>query len=103
MNSTLKKLTDQFLKQEELLRQGGDKARQKKLHRLTARERIASLLDDPCDFFELGLWAAFEMYPEWGDLPAAGCITGIGKISGKRCLIVANDATVKAGAMFPSR
>ncbi len=72
-----------------------------KLGRLTARERIARLLDDPNDFFELGLWAAHKMYPEWGDTPAAGFIAGIGRVCGQPVLIAANDASVKAGAFFP--
>ena len=68
---------------------------------MTARERIAALLDEGGGFFELGLWAALGMYPEWGDVPAAGVVGGIGWIEGRPCLVVANDATVKAGAMFP--
>ena len=76
-------------------------ARAHKLNRLTARERIARLLDDPKDFFELGLWAAHQMYPDWGDTPAAGFIAGIGRVAGQPCLIAANDASVKAGAFFP--
>ena len=76
-------------------------ARAHKLNRLTARERIARLLDDPNEFFELGVWAAHKMYADWGDTPAAGVIVGIGRVSGQPCLIVANDASVKAGAFFP--
>src|SRR5476649_441403 len=72
-----------------------------KLNRLTARERIARLLDDPHDFFELGLWAGHKMYPDWGDTPAAGFISGIGRVAGQPCMIAANDASVKAGAFFP--
>lgn len=68
---------------------------------MTARERLAGLLDPGRTFFELGLWAAWGMYPEWGDIPAAGIITGIGSISGRPCLVAASDATVKGGAMFP--
>ena len=69
---------------------------------LTARERIANLIDPDSEFFELGLFAAFEMYQEWGGAPAAGVITGIGQVQGRHFMIVANDATVKAGAFFPS-
>jgi acetyl-CoA carboxylase carboxyltransferase component len=101
---TLQTLTETFLNEEATLRQGGSPSgheRQKKLKRLTARERIAALLDDPKDFFEIGLWAAYEMYPEWGTFPAAGVVAGIGKVSQRQCMIVANDATVKAGAMLP--
>ncbi len=101
---SLKLLTDNLLKEEALLREGGGvigKERQKRLGRLTARERLELLLDDPKDFFEWGIWAAYKMYPEWGEIPAAGVITGIGKVSGRACMIIINDATVKAGAMFP--
>ena len=70
--------------------------------RLTARERIAKLIDPGTPFFELGLWAAWEMYAEWGGAPAAGVVTGIGTIAGRRHMIIANDATVKAGAFFPA-
>jgi acetyl-CoA carboxylase carboxyltransferase component len=76
-------------------------ARQHKLGRLFARERIAGLLDEPADFLELGLWAADGMYRDWGAFPAAGVVTGIGRVSGHPCMIVANDATVKAGAFVP--
>ncbi len=82
---------------------GGPKAieRQHEKGRLTARERIALLLDAPEDWFELGLWAAWRMYAEWGGAPSAGVVTGIGVVSGRRVMIIANDATVKAGAFFP--
>ena len=59
------------------------------------------MLDTDRPFFELGIWAAYSMYAEWGDVPAAGVVTGIGWVSGRPCLVTANDATVKAGAMFP--
>jgi 3-methylcrotonyl-CoA carboxylase beta subunit len=101
---TLRTLTNQFAKEEKKILQGGGEAgieRQKRLGRLTVRERLNLLLDDPSGFLELGLWAAYKMYPEVGDLPAAGVITGIGQVSGQLCMIIANDATVKAGAMFP--
>ena len=65
--------------------------------RLTARERIA-LLADPDTFFELGLYAAHGMYEEWGGAPAAGVITGMARIESRMVMIIANDATVKAGA-----
>src|SRR6202045_2392195 len=68
--------------------------------RLTARERI-ELLVDPKSFFELGVYAAHGMYEEWGGAPAAGVITGIGRIHTRMVMIIANDATVKAGAFFP--
>lgn len=101
---TLRELTDEVLQQEAALRQGGGPAgqeRQRKLGRLTVRERLAALLDPERPFFELGLWAAHGMYAEWGAVPAAGIVVGIGWISGRPCLVAANDATVKAGAMFP--
>ena len=94
----------EILQQEARLREGGGKAgleRQRKLGRLPARERIALLLDNPNDFFEVGLWAAYGMYQEWGNIPAAGTVTGIGHVAGVPCMIIANDATVKAGAFFP--
>lgn len=100
----LRQLTEQIMAEEAQLREGGGaagKERQKRLGRLTARERVAQLVDDPEDFFELGIWQAYQMYQEWGELPAAGVITGIGKVSGRSCMIIANDATVKAGAFFP--
>jgi 3-methylcrotonyl-CoA carboxylase beta subunit len=90
--------------EEAVLREGGGKAgqdRQHKLGRLFARERIAMLLDDGAPFFEIGLWAANGMYPQWGKVPAAGVVVGIGNVQGVPCMIVANDATVKAGAFFP--
>src|SRR5207253_657571 len=69
--------------------------------RLTARERIDGLIDPGVGFFELGVWAAWGMYREWGGAPAAGVVTGIGTVSGRRVMLIANDATVKAGAFFP--
>ena len=83
---------------------GGEKAikRQHSKSRLTARERIEKLIDPDSQFFELGLFAAFRMYEEWGEIPAAGVITGIGRIHGRHFMIIANDATVKAGAFFPT-
>src|SRR5438477_5648834 len=89
---------------EGVLREGGGKAgqeRQHKLGRLLARERISRLLDPGAPFFEIGLWAAYKMYQQWGHIAAAGAITGIGNVQGVPCLIIANDATVKAGAFFP--
>jgi 3-methylcrotonyl-CoA carboxylase beta subunit len=82
---------------------GGAKAAeaQHKKGRLTARERIAHLIDPGTEFFELGIYAAYKMYEEWGGAPAAGAVTGLGRVSGRLAMIVANDATVKAGAFFP--
>jgi acetyl-CoA carboxylase carboxyltransferase component len=91
-------------KEEAVLREGGGKAgheRQRKMNRLPVRERISHLLDKDSPFFEVGLWAAYKMYEQWGKIPAAGAVAGIGNIAGVPCMIVANDATVKAGAFFP--
>src|ERR1700736_2324287 len=87
---------------EKICEGGGDKAveNQHSKGRLTARERI-ELLVDPGTFFELGLYAAHGMYEEWGGAPAAGVITGIGRVQTRLVMIIANDATVKAGAFFP--
>jgi 3-methylcrotonyl-CoA carboxylase beta subunit len=90
--------------EEAVIRQGGGtKAieRQHEKGRLTARERIAKLLDTSNSFFELGLWAGWKMYSEWGGAPSAGVVTGIGTITGRQTMVIANDATVKAGAFFP--
>ena len=97
-------VTQELLNDEQTIRIGtGEKgqARQQRLGRLTARERIDQLLDDDSNLLELNLWAAFEMYDRWGSVPAAGVITGIGSIHKRPCMIIANDATVKAGAFFP--
>ncbi|MEC8553398.1 MAG: carboxyl transferase domain-containing protein [Planctomycetota bacterium] len=93
-----------MLAEAELIRVGtGEKgrARQQKLGRLTARDRIAELIDPGTELMELNLWAAHRMYDRWGDVPAAGVVTGIGHVHSLPCMIVANDATVKAGAFFP--
>jgi 3-methylcrotonyl-CoA carboxylase beta subunit len=74
---------------------------QHKKGRLTARERLKSLIDPETDFFELGIFAADGMYEEWGGAPAAGVLTGLAEVSGRLVMVVANDATVKAGAFFP--
>ncbi len=102
--ATLREITESIQQQEQILRQGGGKSgteRQRKLGRLPVRERLSLLLDPDRPFLELGLWAADRMYPDWGDVPAAGVVSGIGWIHGHACMIAANDATVKAGAMFP--
>jgi 3-methylcrotonyl-CoA carboxylase beta subunit len=89
--------------EEEIRQGGGAKAieSQHKKGRLTARERIAKLIDPKTGFFELGLYAAYEMYEEWGGAPAAGTVTGLAHVAGREVMIIANDATVKAGAFFP--
>jgi 3-methylcrotonyl-CoA carboxylase beta subunit len=82
---------------------GGAKAidRQHAKNRMTARERIAGLIDDGSSFDELMLYAGFEMYKDHGGCPSGGTIAGVGKIAGRDWMIVANDATVKAGAFYP--
>jgi len=82
---------------------GGEKnaAKQKEKGKMLARERIANLIDPQSNFIEIGAFAADKMYEEHGGCPSAGVIAGIGYVSGKQCMIVANDATVKAGAWFP--
>jgi len=90
--------------EEEAIRQGGGAKAieaQHKKGRLTARERIARLIDPKSEFFELGIYAGYEMYEEWGGAPAGGTITGLGRVAGRLVMIIANDATVKAGAFFP--
>lgn len=89
--------------QAELRRGGGEEAirRQHAKHRLTARERLARLLDPDSPWHEIGLFAAWGMYEEWGGAVAAGVVCGLGKISGRWAMVIANDATVKAGAFFP--
>jgi len=76
-------------------------ATQRAKGRLTVRERLALLLDQGTELLELGLWAAHGMYAEYGGAPGAGVVTGLGRVEGRLCMIVANDATVKAGAFFP--
>ena len=82
---------------------GGEKAAeaQRAKGRLTVRERLKLLLDAGTELLELGLWAAHGMYAEYGGAPGAGVVTGLGRVSGRLCMIIANDATVKAGAFFP--
>ncbi len=136
--SSLRDSTAALLKAEAVLRQGGGPKAMERQHekgRLTARERVALLVDkspprqqgsllatsptretgndsplarasgslvpEIDNFQELGLWAAHDMYKEFGGAPAAGVVTGIGLVHGRRCMIIANDATVKAGAFFP--
>src|SRR5438067_5279800 len=103
-SETLRDRCAEVLQQEAKLREGGGKAgleRQRKLGRLPARERINLLLDKESPFFEIGLWAAYKMYQEWGNIAAAGAVAGIGDVAGVPCMIIANDASVKAGAFFP--
>ncbi len=96
-------MVSQTRNEEEKIREGGGPKAIESQHskgRLTARERI-SLLVDAGSFFEIGSFAAYGMYEEWGGAPAAGVITGLGRIHTRLVMIIANDATVKAGAFFP--
>ena len=100
----LRTLTAELLAQEAQIRQGGGSAAIERQHakgRKTARERIAGLFDAGSSSLELGLWSAHEMYQEWGGAPGAGVVTVIGSVAGRRVMVIANDATVKAGACFP--
>jgi len=97
-------LLDAFRTEAETIALGGGPnaiERQHGKNRMTARERIAALIDGGSEFFELGRWAAWGMYDEWGPAPAASVICGIGVVSGHSAMIIANDATIKAGAFFP--
>jgi 3-methylcrotonyl-CoA carboxylase beta subunit len=96
-------LMSQVHNEEEKIREGGGPKAIEGQHakgRLTARERI-ELLSDPASFFELGIYAAHGMYEDWGGAPAAGVITGLARVHTRLVMIIANDATVKAGAFFP--
>ena len=88
----------------QIIQKGGGDAKIKKHHdkgKLTARERIDCLLDKGCDYLEIGSFAGYDMYKEHGGCPAGGVVVVIGYVSKKLCVVVANDATVKAGAWFP--
>lgn len=96
-------LSDMRRKLEKIYEGGGKKAIEKQhaQNKWTARERIEFLIDKTVPFIELGAFAGYEMYEEQGGCPAGGTVAGLGYISGKQCVIVANDQTVKAGAWFP--
>jgi acetyl-CoA carboxylase carboxyltransferase component len=100
----MESLVEEIRREERIIKEGGGpKAiqRQHEKGRLTARERVNRLVDPKSTFFELGLWAAWGMYREWGGASSAGVVTGIGSVSDRCVMIIANDATVKAGAFFP--
>ncbi len=100
----LQNLIEELRNTEDEIKKGGGEKRIEKEHKkskLTARERIEKLTDKDSNFYELGLWAGYEMYEDQDGCPAGGVVTGIGKVSGRDCMIIANDATVKAGAWFP--
>src|SRR6185369_7801108 len=100
----MRQLVDQLKFRSEKIFAGGGKKnaeKQKEQGKLLARERIEYLIDKDSNFIEIGVFAAEDMYQEYGGCPAAGVVVGIGYVSGRQCVIVANDATVKAGAWFP--
>jgi 3-methylcrotonyl-CoA carboxylase beta subunit len=104
MPNELASKVEAIRREEETIRVGGGAKAIERQHaksRLTARERITRLIDPGADFFELGLWAAWNMYRDWGGAPSAGVVTGVAPVAGRLVMIVANDATVKAGAFFP--
>jgi acetyl-CoA carboxylase carboxyltransferase component len=97
-------LVAQFKNEEEQICIGGGAKAIESQHqkgRLTARERIKRLVDPGTSFFELAVYAAHGMYAEWGGAPSAGTVTGLARVCGRIFMIIANDATVKAGAFFP--
>jgi acetyl-CoA carboxylase carboxyltransferase component len=103
--ATLGQLAEQLAAEEAQLTQGGGPQaieRQRAKGRLFVRDRLKLLLDEDAEWLELGLWAGWRMYQEWGGAPAAGVVCGIGTIEGRRHVVIANDATVKAGAFFPA-
>jgi acetyl-CoA carboxylase carboxyltransferase component len=99
-----KQLVYQLHTKEKKVRLGGGDKKIEEQHqkgKLTARERIQYLIDPKSEFLEIGLFAGDGMYKDVGGCPSAGVVTGIGYVQGRQCMIVANDATVKAGAWFP--
>ena len=96
-------LTQLKNEEEQICAGGGPKAvdSQHKKGRLTGRERVKRLVDPGSQFSELGIYAAYEMYEEWGGAPGAGVITGLARVCGRTVMLIVNDATVKAGAFFP--
>jgi 3-methylcrotonyl-CoA carboxylase beta subunit len=97
-------LVAQVRNEQEIIQQGGGQKATESQHkkdRLTARERIALLIDPGTEFFELGSYAAWGMYEEWGGAPSAGVVTGLARVQGRLVMLIVNDATVKAGAFFP--
>lgn len=98
-------LVAEVQQQEAAIRMGGGRGAIERQHakgRLTARERIERLIDPDTSTLEIGLWAGWEMYSHWGGAPSAGVVCVIGTVAGRRQMIIANDATVKAGAFFPA-
>src|ERR1700747_3038124 len=99
----MKPLVEALRRAEAVIEEGGGAkaaARQHEKGRLTARERIAKLIDPETSFFELGLWAAWGMYQDWGGAPAAGVITCIGPVAGRRVVSIAHSAHGQGGGLF---
>ena len=97
-------LTSQVKQRKSKIEEGGGKKALEKAKlkgKMSPRERIEYLTDDGAEFIELGVFAGYEMYAEHGGCPAGGTVSGIGYVSGRQCMIIANDYTVKAGAWFP--
>ena len=97
------KMMDKMNKLSDIINQGGGKVASERQHskgRLTVRERIDNLIDSDTVFLEIGKFAAHNMYKEYGSIPSAGVVAGLGKVHNQECMIIANDATVKAGAYF---
>jgi 3-methylcrotonyl-CoA carboxylase beta subunit len=97
-------ITAQMKQRKSKIEEGGGKKALEKARlkgKMSPRERIEYLTDDGSDFLELGIFAGYEMYAEHGGCPAGGTVAGIGYVSGRQCMIIANDYTVKAGAWFP--
>src|SRR5690348_15847075 len=93
---TMTERVERLRSQEQQIHQGGGRAAAERQHgkgRLTARERVERLLDPGTPFFEIGVWAGWGLYEEWGGAPAAGVVCGVGKVSGRWAMIIANDAT----------
>ena len=102
--AAMRTLLAEFEAEQAIIRQGGgakaiEAQHQKK--RLTVRERLELLLDPGSEFYELSLYAAHGMYADYGGAPSAGVVTGVGRVAGRLVMVIANDATVKAGAFFP--
>ena len=104
-NEDIMKLSLSEMRQrlEKIYEGGGKKAieKQHSQQKLSPRERLAYLLDKDAPFIEIGAFAGYDMYAEQGGCPAAGTVAGIGYVSGRQCVVLANDQTVKAGAWFP--
>jgi len=102
--SEFNSINDDIVKNIEKIKQGGGPVAIQKQHdkqRMTCRERIKYLIDSGTDLFEIGTFAAYDMYLEYGDIVSGGIVTGIGQIHNQKCMIIANDATVKGGTYFP--